>query len=318
MSMIFESHFSQHIRNMLEYKKALGHNTSSYSSNLQSFDRFCRKFYPEETVLTQELAFAWCNAMEKESRSHYRMHAIREFGKFLAALGVEAYVFPTRMIGTYRAELPYLFTDEELKRFFAATDKIPSRKITPLLEYTIPVIFRLQYGCGLRPQEARLLKRKHFDYKCRTIYIAEAKRFKDRRIVVDSALMELCRKFDVIADMIQPERTYFFESPTGGAYTHGWWTAKFHQCWKLAELGGRKGCSTPYDFRHNFATRTLMRWAEEGKDFNAYLPYLCTYMGHASFKSTYYYVHLLPERLSKMDFVQCRDIIPEVQRWEEE
>ncbi len=312
MSMIFESHFAQYIHDMLEYKKALGHNASSYSWNLQSFDRFCQKFYPNETVLTQELTFAWCNAMEKKSRSNYRMHAIREFGKFLAASGVEAYVLPTRLIGTHRAELPYLFTDEELKRFFAASDKIPPRKTTPLLEYTIPVIFRLQYGCGLRPQEARLLKRKNFDYKRRIIYIAEAKQLKDRRIAVNTGLMELCRRYDVISEMIQPGRTYFFESPRGRAYTHGWMTAKFHQCWNLAELGDEKGASTPYDLRHNFATRTLMRWAEEDKDFGAYLPYLSTYMGHASFKSTYYYVHLLPERLSKMDFVRCKDIIPEV------
>jgi integrase len=312
MNMIFKSHFAQYIQDMLEYKKALGHNTSSYSWNLKSFDRFCRKFYPDETVLTQKLAFAWCNEMEKKSRSNYRMHAIREFGKFLVASGVEAYVFPSMLIGNYRAELPYLFTDEELKRFFAASDKFPTRKTTPVLEYTIPVIFRLQYGCGLRPQEARLLKRKNFDYKSGTIYIAEAKRCKDRRIAVDSALMELCRKYDVVAEMIQPGRTYFFESPRRKAYTHGWMSAKFHQCWKLAKLGDEKGASTPYDFRHNFATRTLMRWAEEGKDFGAYLPYLSTYMGHASFKSTYYYVHLLPERLSKMDFVGCKDIIPEV------
>jgi integrase len=312
MNMIFKSHFAQNIQDMLEYKKALGHNTSSYSWNLQNFDRFCRKFYPDETVLTQELAFAWCNAMENKSKSSYRMHAIREFGKFLAASGIEAYVFPTMLIGNHRAELPYLFTDEELKRFFAASDKFTPRKTSPVLEYTIPVIFRLQYGCGLRPQEARLLKRKDFDYKAGTIYITEAKRFKDRRVAVDNALIELCRRYDVVAEMIQPGRTYFFESPKGKAYTHGWMTAKFHQCWKLAQLDNKKGASTPYDFRHNFATRTLMRWAEEGKDFDAYLPYLSTYMGHASFTSTYYYVHLLPKRLSKMDFVGCKDIIPEV------
>ncbi len=312
MNIIFKSHFAQYIQDMLVYKKTLGHKTSSYSWNLKNFDRFCRKSYPDETVLTKELAFAWCNAMERESRSNYRMHAIREFGKFLAASGVEAYVLPAKLIGKHRAELPYLFTDEELKRFFATSDKILQCKKSPLLEYTIPVIFRLQYGCGLRPQEVRLLKRKDFNYKCGTIYIAEAKRLKDRRIAVDAALMELCRRYDVIAEMIQPGRTYFFESPKGRAYTHGWMTAKFHKCWKIAKLGNEKGACTPYDFRHNFATRTLMRWAEEGKDFGAYLPYLSTYMGHVSFKSTSYYVHLLPERLSKMNFVRCKDIIPEV------
>ena len=68
----------------------------------------------------------------------------------------------------------------------------------------------------------------------------------------------------------------------------------------------------PYTFRHNFATRTLMRWAEEGKDFGAYLPYLSSYMGHASFHSSYYYVHLLPEKLGNASFMDTHGIIPEV------
>ncbi len=74
---------------------------------------------------------------------------------------------------------------------------------------------------------------------------------------------------------------------------------------------GRGSC-TPYAFRHNFATRTLMRWVEEGKDLNTCIPYLCAYMGHATFSATFYYVHLLPERLSRMDFTHLSGIIPEV------
>lgn len=55
-----------------------------------------------------------------------------------------------------------------------------------------------------------------------------------------------------------------------------------------------------------------MRWISEGKDLDVYIPYLCAYMGHASFKSTYYHVHLLPEKLAAMDFMKSAGIIPEV------
>lgn len=34
---------------------------------------------------------------------------------------------------------------------------------SPLREYTIPVFFRLMLGCGQRPQEARLLRRRDVD-----------------------------------------------------------------------------------------------------------------------------------------------------------
>lgn len=53
----------------------------------------------------------------------------------------------------------------------------------------------------------------------------------------------------------------------------------------------------PYDLRHNFATRTLMRWIDEKRDIMTLMPYLSTYMGHVSLEETMYYIHLLPERL---------------------
>jgi integrase/recombinase XerD len=312
MSFSFHSGFAQDIRAMLEFKTALGHKSGSYGWNLANFDRFCLEKFPDESILTKEIAFAWCEEVNVDNKSRYRMYAIREFGKYLVSIGKEAFIFPSKFLPSFKAELPYIFSDEELINFFKAADEVPNCAKSPLLEYTVPVIFRLQYGCGMRPQEVRLLKRINFDFSNNTIYISESKWCKDRRLAVTDDLMDLCRRYDTIADMIIPGRTFFFQSPTGNAYPHGWLTAQFHRCWKRSENGNGKGPSTPYDFRHNFATQTLMRWVEEGKDLNVYIPYLSTYMGHASFHSTYYYVHLLPERLSRMDFTQADGIIPEV------
>lgn len=40
------------IHDMLEFKTALGHKMDSYSWNMQSFDRFCQRYFPNETTLT--------------------------------------------------------------------------------------------------------------------------------------------------------------------------------------------------------------------------------------------------------------------------
>jgi len=312
MNFYFHSGFARDIQAMLELKSALGHKSGSYGWNLTNFDRFCQDKFPDESVLTKELAFSWCDQVNSDNKSGYRMHAIREFGKYLVSIGKEAFIFPSELLPSHKAELPYIFSDEELINFFKATDKVPKCAKSPLLEYTVPVIFRLQYGCGMRPQEVRLLKRINFDFSNNTIYISESKWCKDRRLAVTDDLMDLCRRYDAIADMIIPDRTFFFQSPNGNAYMHGWLTSKFHQCWNRSGNGNEKSPSTPYDFRHNFATQTLMRWVEEGKDLNVYIPYMSAYMGHSSFNSTYYYVHLLPERLSKMDFTHAEGIIPEV------
>lgn len=58
------------------------------------------------------------------------------------------------------------------------------------------------------------------------------------------------------------------------------------------------GNPRPYDLRHAFATRNLIRWMDNGMDINNLIPYLSTYMGHSELNNTFYYIHLLPERIS--------------------
>jgi integrase len=309
MNYEFQSRFSVRIRNMLEYRAMLGRSIVGYGWNLANFDRFCLDRFPDESSLTKEIAFAWCNT---GNRSNYRAHTIRGFAKYLIFTGEDAFLMPAAFFPPGKADLPYIFSETELRRFFDASDRFPSCRQSPLLEYTVPVIFRLQYACGMRPQEVRLLKRKDFNFADGTIYIAEAKHCKDRRLPVRPDIMNMCMKYDRIAASLVPERVYFFQSPTRGPYSHGWLTAKFHKCWQLSGNGNARGACVPYDLRHNFATQTLMRWVEEGKDISAWAPYLSAYMGHATFSASFYYVHLLPERLARMDFTHPRGIIPEV------
>ncbi len=51
---------------------------------------------------------------------------------------------------------------------------------------------------------------------------------------------------------------------------------------------------------------------EQGRDLNVWLPYLSAYMGHDTYSSTAYYVHLLPERLAATGLTSAAGIIPEV------
>jgi len=71
----------------------------------------------------------------------------------------------------------------------------------------------------------------------------------------------------------------------------------------------------PYDLRHRFASTVLLRWMDEGRDLYAMLPYLRAYMGHESFSSTAYYIHLMPENLMKsagVDWSFFNKLLPEV------
>ena len=95
-----------------------------------------------------------------------------------------------------------------------------------------------------------------------------------------------------------------------------WISNQLKKYWREAELDKKTGTSPRvYDFRHNYATRIIMKWFDSGEDVMALLPYLSSFMGHVEFQSTFYYIHLLPEHLSKnrnFEWNKFDSLIPEV------
>ena len=39
------------------------------------------------------------------------------------------------------------------------------------------------------------------------------------------------------------------------------------------------------------------------------IPLLSSYMGHETYKDTYYYFHLMPERISKLGYMDISDVV---------
>ena len=195
---------------------------------------------------------------------------------------------PSAWIASPVRSLPHMFTDDELAAFFRAADSFGAEYRSPFREYTIPVIFRLILGAGLRPPEARRLRRHDVDAGNAMVMIERSKRNKDRRIPVTGDLAGLLARFDHLADLRHPDREWFFEDKHGRQYSPDWLDRRLSPV--LRASGRDRAASTPYTLRHNFATRTLMRWVEEGKDLEAWLPCLAAYMGHQKYSSTAWYV----------------------------
>ncbi len=53
-----------------------------------------------------------------------------------------------------------------------------------------------------------------------------------------------------------------------------------------------------HDFRHSFVVRSLLRFYESGSDVQQMVPLLTTYVGHAKFAHTYWYVTGVPELMN--------------------
>jgi integrase len=115
-----------------------------------------------------------------------------------------------------------------------------------------------------------------------------------------------------------PKSDYFFPSTDDSPYPAKWLTQQFKKIWDSVKPAQNSANVRVYDLRHRFATAVMMKWLDEGADLYAKLPYLSTYMGHAHFEATAYYIHLLPENLTKssaIDWTSFSTLIPEVEVW---
>jgi integrase len=108
--------------------------------------------------------------------------------------------------------------------------------------------------------------------------------------------LALFRIYNERVSQIYPGRIYFFPTTRLECYNRSSISAAFRKIWKVAGLSQKcENKPRAYDFRHHFALSNINRWVIAGVDVNSKLPYLTSYMGHSSMRSTDYYLHLVPE-----------------------
>lgn len=314
-----KSSFAEQIRSFVDYKNSLGFPYDESCRILLKFDNFCAERFPEKDSLDRELALAWLEKRDTENTAGHRnrIMVIREFAKYLQAIGAEAYMIPISMTSKGPRYVPHIFSETEIKAFFRSADHFPLHEKSPARHLVIPVFFRLLYCCGLRPVEARLLKRENVDLIRGAVYIVESKGHKDRVVAVADDLLQVMRNYYALISEIHPDSDYFFPRYDGdGPYTKLWTEEMFWRCFHMAGITEFEGPKPRvYDFRHTFATECICRWMRESRDIDAMLPFLSAYMGHVRFEDTLYYVHMVPdfyERVGTIDRTTWEKLLPEV------
>lgn len=292
--MTINDYLEDYLIKMLEFRGAAGYATVTYKVTLLPFIEFCCSYYRDAEILTSGMLDEWLAYKGYSLNTQAAFIAcLRQYCRYINFLGIKAYIPDEDYTLKRIAYEPYLFTDNELQVLFCALDgygpSTNNKKYKP--EIVTSPMFRMMYCCGMRPSEPLHLRCSDVNLDTGDIYIRETKKHKDRHIIMSRDMLDLCKKYDGLAG----RRTWFFEY-NSGPYDRKWMTAQFGHCWKRSGLG----CHTkprPYDLRHAFATRNLMRWIDRGMDVNSLIPYLSTYMGHSKIGSTFYYIHLLPERI---------------------
>jgi len=318
MSM-FTSGFAAKIDDMIDFRCAHGYKRETYLGSLIKFDRFCREHYPDSSELTFEIVHGWVDSENGSLRDNTgRITAIRLLGKYLCAIGENAYIMPEKFLHHKNSFMPYIFTDEELTVLFASIDNLPSDKREPYLSQIAPVLFRLIYTCGLRPNEGRELLCENVNLNTGELLITKTKKKKERIVVMSDEMLAMCRKYNLKRSIFGKNKKYFFPANNGEAYKSEKINAVFNKAWVTASQASRQSVPRSvrvYDLRHRFASACLNKWLDEGRNLMVMLPYLRAYMGHGTMNETAYYIHILPENLVKsagVNWEAFNAVLPEV------
>lgn len=315
--MNYFSNFKIYIEKLIEQKRATGYSYKASIWRLRHFDRFCAKYYPKETTLTKKIAMHWAQRRDGEhiNTVHRRLTPIRQLAKYMNSIGLEAYVIPKGIPGKTIQYIPHIFTANELSAFFSQIDKCEFCPQSPARHLVIPTLFRVIYCCGLRSSEARLLKVDQVDLETGALTILNYKGAKDRTVMLSEDVLKLCRIYNRKVDEIFPDRRWFFPNHKGNHYGVTSFRRIFQIFWEKTKITNSGNMPRVHDLRHGFALNRLNLWVREGKDLNAYLPYLSIYLGHADLSATDYYLHLIPDFfpvITERTEERFADLIPEV------
>lgn len=140
---------------------------------------------------------AWLEMRDTEGRAGHRnrIMVLREFARYLNAIEDTAYLIPISMTAKSPRYIPHIFTTPEIAAFFYGADHFIPHKDAPARHLVVPVFYRLFYCCGLRPAEARLLRKENVDLVRGVLYIEESKGHKGRAVVVADDLLHVMRKY---------------------------------------------------------------------------------------------------------------------------
>lgn len=310
------------VREFIEFMTASQHWSSSYEKKFRWFDRYLARSFPDAEALTQEMVDDWCAIRDSETINSNlaRINVVVAFIRYLRkrkAIEIKEPVKPKPQKCTH---IPHAFSKDELTNFFYTCDHINipgGGKEKAIRKLILCVIFRLMYCTGLRPNEARELKRKDVDLIHGVLNIIQTKGHDQHYVVVHESMMQILKEYDRRMDGLLPARVYFFPRGTKDFYSAEWLRDNFQRLWNEANPSSH---AVSYDFRHNYATANINRWIDDGFGFYDKLYYLSKSMGHCSIEHTRYYYSIVPrmaEILEEKSGASFDGLIPEVQEYED-
>ncbi|MCW8309178.1 tyrosine-type recombinase/integrase [Acidiphilium sp. PA] len=278
------------VENYIALRRSLGYSFQKQASILRALVRYVDA-EQIDGPLTQEMALNFVLSWGRAANGRVIRYSVtRGFAAYLAVYDPLTEALDPKVLPRSRAiPPPRILSEDELLSLLSACRGIspgyPARAmvLTPLVG--------LLASTGLRSGEVLRLDRADVDLTDGVLHIRKTKFRKDRLVPIHPttlmALRDYVRQRDSLFPL--PKEAAFFLSSRGNRLSPTGLQQAFTAACRIAGLDKGKSLR-PHDLRHRFAVTRLAVWHGENADVQALLPILATYLGHARYSDTAYYI----------------------------
>jgi integrase len=286
----FAGFLADKVEHYIKLRRSLGYAFSKQAGTLRAFVRYVERAELDGPLTrTMALNFVLSFGGAADSRA-VRHGVLRRFCEYLAVYDPRTQALERRAFPRSRAiPPPRILSESELTSLIAACRRISPA--LPLRGLTMATLIGLLASSGLRSGEVVRLDRTDVDLANGVLHVRKTKFRKDRLVPVHPTTQAALRLYARERDTAfpRPKDGAFFLSSRGNRLSATGLRSTFAEVRRLAGLDDGKRLR-PHDLRHRFAVTRLSLWHQERADVQALLPLLATYLGHASYSDTAYYL----------------------------
>ena len=286
----FERTLAIKVEDYVTLRQSLGYAFQKQAATLRALVQYA-KVEELDGPLTRDMALNFVFSWEGTANGRATRHGVvRRFCEYLAIYDPRTEALDPRALPRSRAiPPPRILTDDELGSLMFACCRVSPDY--PERATMLTALVGLLASTGLRSGEALRLDRADVDLIGGALHIRKTKFRKDRLVPIHPTTLAVLRSYDRHrnAAFPVPKDSAFFLSSRGNRLSPSGLYAAFDAACELAGLGGDKALK-PHDLRHRFAVTRLAVWHQEKADVQALLPLLATYLGHARYTDTAYYI----------------------------
>lgn len=267
---------------------------------IEGLDRYLAAYPDNEQELTNARLDKWLEHRpgEKKGTQKKRLDFTKRLCTHLRKTDSKVEIPLLILRNTQPDYIPYIFTHDEIQKIFQASDCYKPTIRSPYLHLTVPITFRILYGCGIRSGELVSLKIGDVNTEDNLLYIRESKFGKSRYVPFSASLSVQIQSY-LSARFQELDKDRFFIAsrndniPYTTSAVHSWLVNLLFSAG--ISHGGKGFGPRVHDFRHTFAVHSMQKAFQNKKDLLNFLPVLSAYLGHKDLRGTQYYLKLTAE-----------------------